>query len=408
MAGSDGTDFPGAANPEACGFCPERLGRVGEMISREIEAGQIPGAVVGVMRGGELAYLEAFGKRVPDGEAAMSTDTVFSIASMTKPMVSAAAMQLVEEGRIALGDPIDLYLPALKDLKVAVETGGGAYDFLPAERSATILDLLRHTSGFTYQKRGATPAHERTPGSSLNAPFKLTREAFLEVLAEAPLLCDPGCMWEYGFSTDVLGLVVETVAGKTLGAVLKERIWDPLQMSETGFALPAEARTRHALPFATDPQTGEASLKLIHAEDSAPNWESGGGGAVSTASDYLRFVEMIRGGGVLGETRILGLKTVEMMTSNQLGADIINNLPEMEPAATGYGFGLGFAVRLEDGGSALYGTEGDFYWSGVYGTYFWCDPAEELSVVFMAAIPTLRRQLYRQLVRATVYQAMVE
>lgn len=395
------------ADPESVGLSPARLERIEAAFGQQIELGNLPGAVVGVVRQGKLAYLRAMGARDPATGAPLQTDSIFSIASMTKPMVSVAALQLVESGLIALGDPVDVYLPELADLKVAHPTTQGGYRFEPATRSPTVLDLMRHTSGFTYRDRGSTPAHVQSPGSSMIASVKLSKRDFLAAMAEAPLLYDPGYVWEYGFSTDVLGHLIEAVTGQRLGAVLHERIWQPLGMAATSFVLSDTARDKYARALPHDPLNGSA-VTVLHATGASVQWESGGGGALSTAQDYLAFLEMLRGGGRLGEVQILGRKTVEMMTSDQLGPDIVNEISSMEPAATGYGFGLGVAVRYEAGGSAMIGSAGDYYWSGVYGTYFWVDPAEQLSVVFMAAIPSLLRQRFRQLTRALVYQAIVD
>ena len=325
---------------------------------------------------------------------------------MTKAMVSLVVLQLVEEGRVLLGDPVGKYLPQLVNFRVVVagENPGGAS--VPVRRDPTIQDLLRHTSGLTYQERGTTLAHKMTPGSSISAPAKLTVDAFLAKLVEAPLLFEPGTGWEYGFSTDVLGLVVEAVTGQKLAIALRERLWLPLGMTDTCFDLGSAHESRYAHAFAQDPMTGAAQV-VHHAVGQPMLWDSGGGGALSTAGDYLRFAEMLRQGGQLGGTRVLGRKTVQLMTADHLGADIRSRIADsMDPAAAGYGFGLGVAVRRQDGVAAMPGSAGDYYWSGVYGTYFWVDPAEELSVVFMGAVPGLSRLRYRQLVRALVYQAL--
>jgi CubicO group peptidase (beta-lactamase class C family) len=236
----------------------------------------------------------------------------------------------------------------------------------------------------------------------------MPKEEAIAALAKSPLLFDPGSNWEYGFSTDVLGFVVEAVTGKPLGSVLQERVWGPLGMSDTGFALPAAKRARYALALPKDPITGAANTIPHHATDKTQKWESGGGGTVSTAADYLRFAEMFRTGGKLGTVEVLGRGTVALMTADHLPASFTNMIADkMDPAATGYGFGLGFAVRRQDGIAAMAGSAGDFYWSGVYGTYFWVDPKEQLSVVFLAAAPGLIRLRYRQMLRNLVYQALL-
>jgi CubicO group peptidase (beta-lactamase class C family) len=391
------------AEPESVGLSSPRLRRIGEALRREIEANRMPGAVVGIMRGGKLAHLEAVGHRDPASRDPLKTDAIFSIASMTKAMTSTAIMTLVEEGRVLLADPVAKHLPPLAEWKVA-EPGGAARS---PKQPPTIQDLLRRTSGLTYRDRGTTPAHALYPGSSVWAAERMTKDEVIAGLASAPLLFDPGSNWEYGFSTDVLGFVVEAVTGKPLGAVLQERVWGPLGMADTSFALPAAKRARYALALPTDPLTGNANPVIHHSTDKTQKWESGGGGTVSTASDYLRFAEMLRRGGKLGSADILGRGTVALMTADHLPAAFNNMIADkMDPAATGYGFGLGFAVRRQNGIAAMAGSAGDYYWSGVFGTYFWVDPKEELSVVFLAAAPGLIRLRYRQMVRNLVYQAL--
>jgi CubicO group peptidase (beta-lactamase class C family) len=391
------------AEPEAVGLSSVRLRRFGEAMRREVEAARMPGCVVAIARGGKLAHLEAIGYRDPAAREPLKTDAVFSIASMTKPMTSAAIMMLVEEGRVLLGDPVSEYLPPLAELKVA-EPGGSTR---APKQIPTIQDLLRHTSGLTYKDRGTTPAHALYPGSSVWAAERLSKEETIAALAKSPLLFDPGSNWEYGFSTDVLGFVVEAVTGKALGSFLQERLWAPLGMTDTSFALPAAKRSRYALALAKDPVTGNANPSIHHGTDRTQKWESGGGGSVSTAADYLRFTEMLRRGGRLGGAEVLGRGTVALMTADHLPQSFNNMIADkMDPAATGYGFGLGFAVRRQTGIAAMAGSAGDYYWSGVYGTYFWIDPKEELSVVFMAAAPGLIRLRYRQMSRNLVYQAL--
>jgi CubicO group peptidase (beta-lactamase class C family) len=393
-------------SPGEVGFSVDRLARIRMAIERDVAANIIPGGVLAVARRGKLAYLEAFGHREAASAAPMQTDAVFSIASMTKAMTSVAALQLLEEGLIGLADPVSGYLPDLANPMVADPSAHGVLVTRPATRSPTIQDLLRHTSGMTYRDRGTTPAHKLYPGSSITASVKYSRAEFLAAMGRSPLLHEPGTMFEYGFSTDVLGHVVEAVTGKPLGQVLAERIWKPLGMVNTAFELSAALRPRYARAFPNDVLSG-APATVHHAGSDTTKWESGGGGAVSTAVDYLKFAEMLRRGGKLGTESILGRKTVELMTSDHLGPDAGHRIADtMDPSSAGYGFGLGVAVRREAGISALPGSKGDYYWSGVYGTYFWVDPSEQLSCVWMAASPGLVRLRYRPMIRALVYQAI--
>jgi CubicO group peptidase (beta-lactamase class C family) len=396
------------------GLLPERLEHLEAVLGREVSDGRLPGAVVGILRGDAVAYLGAVGHRDPAAGEAMATDAVFSIASMTKPMVSLAVMQLVEEGRVLLGDPIDAYLPELANLTVQAGDATSGWRVEPAERAPTVQDLLRHTSGLTYSERGDTPAHTQAPGSSIRASVKHSRAEFLERLKAAPLLFQPGRQWEYGFSIDVLGLLVERMTGQTLGEALRQRIWAPLGMVDTAFELSDAARGRYAHAFATDPLSGEP-IAVHHAKGTPTQWESGGGGALSTAMDYMRFLRIFLTDGYLGTDgadqgpRVLSRASLDLMTSDHLAPDVPSRIADtMDPAAAGYGFGLGFAVRRQDGVSALHGNTGDFYWSGVYGTYFWVDPAEDLAVVFMAATPGPMRLRYRQLIRTLTYSALAD
>lgn len=394
-------------DPSAVGLEAARLARIREALERDVKAGLLPGAVVGIARHGKIAYLEAVGQRDAAAGQPMWADAVFSIASMTKPMTSVAIMMLAEEGRLLLGDPVSKFLPQMANMKVARSPTADTLETVPAEREMSVQDLLRHTSGLTYDNRGTSAVHRAYPGSSVSAAVRLGRDEFLETIGKVPLLYQPGTAWEYGFSTDILGHIVEAVSGESLGAFLKARLWDPLGMADTAFTLSKSAEARYARAFPKCPLTGQPE-SVHHATGDTMKWESGGGGAVSTAADYLRFVEMLRAGGTLSGTRILGRKTVELMRADHLGPEIQNRLTTMDPAFNGYGFGLGFAVRRAAGISAAFGSAGDYYWSGVYGTYFWIDPSEELSVVFMAAAPGQLRLRYRQLVRALVLQAVVD
>jgi CubicO group peptidase (beta-lactamase class C family) len=315
-------------------------------------------------------------------------------------------MMLVEEGRILLADPVSAYLPQLKNPRVASVIDADRLDVRGPAREPTIQDLLRHTSGYVYGDRGNSVAQKRHP-SGMVSSMALDKAQVLDMLGAAPLMFDPGSTWEYGFSTDILGFVVEAVSGQTLGAFLRERLWLPLGMADTAFELSEAQRARYARAFDIDPLSG-GPQKVRHADPQTARWESGGGGAVSTASDYLRFTEMLRAGGHYGGRQLLGRGTIRLMTSDHLPAGMGGRIADtMDPAAAGYGFGLGFAVRLADGVSAKAGTKGDFYWSGVFGTYFWVDPVQDITCVFMAAAPGLMRLRYRQMTRNLVYQALM-
>ncbi|MFV0297277.1 MAG: serine hydrolase domain-containing protein [Hyphomicrobiaceae bacterium] len=394
-------------SPSDVGLDVARLSRIRDALERDQKAGLLPGGVVGIARHGRIGYLEATGTRDPATGQPLWADAVFSIASMTKPMTSVAIMMLHEEGRLLLGDPVSKFLPQLANMKVARTPTSDIGDTVPAKREMTVQDLLRHTSGLTYANRGTSAVHSAYPGSSGSASVKLGRDEFLETIGNVPLLYQPGTAWEYGFSTDILGHIVEAVSGMTLGAFLKMRLWTPLDMADTSFTLSSTTEPRYARAFPKCPLTGEP-LSVHHATGQQSKWEAGGGGAVSTAADYLRFCQMLLNGGELDGVRVLGRKSVELMRADHLGPEIENRITTMDPACNGYGFGLGFAVRRSAGIAAQLGSAGDYYWSGVYGTYFWIDPAEDMAVVFMAAAPGQIRLRYRQLLRGLVLQAIMD
>ena len=382
------------AKPEAVGMSSVRLARIGAALNSDIERGLLPGAVVAVVRRGKLVYYESLGS--------VQKDSIFTIASMTKPLTASGALMLVEEGRILLNDPVGKYLPALD--KVVVAASGGGTE--PAIRKPTIQDLMRHTAGFTYGNRGTNDLYRNYPQSSGEVADAMSSDAFLARLAELPLFFQPGTRWDYSFGMDLLGLTVEAVSKQKLGEYLQARLFGPLGMADTGFNVPAEKAARVARPLSKDPQTGKPQT---FRDPVKPNrFDCGGGCAYSTAMDYARFAEMLRNRGNFEGTHFLGRKTVEYMTSDQLGPEV--NVDRLREFANmnGYGFGLSVAVRKGAGVSPIIGTAGDFNWGGANGTYFWVDPKEELSVVFMAAAPGELRVHFRQLLTALVLQAIAD
>jgi len=386
-------DLP-TAKPEQVGLSSERLARITQVLSADVERGQIPGAVVVVARKGRAAYVQAIGFRDKASGAPMTPDAIFRIASMTKPLVTVAALSLYEEGRLLLSDPVSKYIPAFKHLTVGVERA-------PAEREMTIQDLMRHTSGLTYGNRGTTEIYKMYPESSNASSLTLTMDEFIERLSKAPLLYQPGTRWEYSLSTDVLGRVVEIVSGKPLGEFLAERIYRPLKMTDTTFLVPADKRARIAQALPTHPETG-AEYKL--ADPTVPRkFDCGGGCAVSTAGDYARFAQMLLNRGVLDGARVLAPRTVELMTSDHLGPIARGTTYYAGP---GYTWGLGVAVREAKGLSPMAGSAGDYFWPGAFATYWWADPKEEMVVVSMMQSPLGRH--YQQLLRALVFQAIAE
>jgi CubicO group peptidase (beta-lactamase class C family) len=410
-----------SARPEEVGLSAERLGRIGQVLQAEISQKKMPGAVALVARKGRTAYLEAFGARDPAAGTPMSRDAIFRIYSMTKPFASVAAMMVAEEGRIVLTDPVSKYLPALGKPQVSLATidpvyGKVTYTSVPAEQEMTVQDLLRHTSGLVYGDRTAnTPVKEAYTKAGLYQPatqssdvWHLTPAEQLEAFARVPLAQQPGRVWEYGLSTDLLGRVVEAASGMRLGEFLEARVFKPLRMADSGFSVPPDKLERLAQPFARDPATNNP-IRLIDVS-APPKNDSGGAGAVSTASDYLRFAQMLLNGGQLDGTRLLSRTTVDLMTSDHLGKILeAGTTPgELLLGTKGYTFGLGFAVRREAGLAGTPGSAGDFMWGGFAGTYFWVDPKEELVGILMTQQPGPLRVYYRKLFRQLVYQAIAD
>ena len=394
------------ARPEEVGLSSERLGRIAQVLKADVERGRIPGAVVLVARKGRVVYLEAVGFRDKATGAPMTRDAIFRIASMTKPLTTVAAMQLWEEGRLLLSDPVSKHLPALADLKVGVErvdpaTAKAVVQTVALDREMTIQDLMRHTSGLTYGNRGKTAIHQLYPESSTVASQTLTGEELIARLGRTPLLHQPATVWEYGLSVDVLGRVVEVVAGKPLAQVLEERIYRPLGMTDTMFLLSPDRSGRLAQPLATHPETGQPYT--VPDPTVKRKFDCGGGCAVPTVNDYARFAQMLLNRGALDGRRVLAPRTVDFMTADHLGAIA---RPAVYSAGPGYTWGLGFAVRLERGLSPMAGSPGDYFWPGAYATYFWVDPKLELVVVSMLQSP-LGRQ-YNPLMRSLVHQGLTE
>ena len=403
------------AKPESTQLSAQRLARIGEALGADITNGIIPGAVALVVRNGTVAYHKAFGFSDREKQRPMLPDSIFRIASMTKPMVSVAIMMLVEEGRIRLVNPVSTYLPEMRGLKVGVEktdkAGKRKLDSQAARREMSVQDLLRHTSGLTYGQFGDSLVKAAYRKAKVFDADQTTAE-FITKLSKLPLQNQPGEVWDYSMSTDVLGCIVEVVAGLDLDRFIAERITGPLGMRDTGFMVSAKDADRIA-EAQVDPKTGERP-PMSRTLTRRPKFLSGGGGMVSTAPDYLRFAQMLLGGGERKGVRILSRKSVELMRSDHLPPGIAfsaTTRAQFEESAPipefGQGFGLGFCVRKEAGLNPVPGSVGDFYWSGVHGTYFWIDPSEQLIGILMLCAPDLRRH-YRALMRQLTYQALLD
>jgi CubicO group peptidase (beta-lactamase class C family) len=386
------------AKPEAIGLSPSRLQKLSDAFRREVDKGTLPGATVMVARKGQIGWFDAIGRQSPAEARPMAHDTIFRIFSMTKPIVSVGIMMLVEEGHLLLAEPVAKFIPEFAKQKVGVENNG-KLELVDVQRPMTVQDLLRHTSGITYDHTGNSLVQQLYQQSRLRSR-KITNAEHAAMVAELPLICQPGAEWNYSRSTDILGRIIEVVSGKTLGAFLTERLLAPLQMAETAFFTGEENAGRLAEAFPTDPWSGE-KVQLFNMLEQ-PAMESGGGGLLSTTMDYARFCQMLLNGGTLDGNRLLGRKTLELMAADHLSPQV-KIKGDLVPA--GHGFGLGFAVRRETGIAPFLGSKGQFFWSGMAGTFFWIDPLEDLFAVFMMQGPG-QRQHTRMLVRNLVYAAV--
>jgi CubicO group peptidase (beta-lactamase class C family) len=395
------------AKPEEVGFSSERLQHITQMLQDDATKGNVPGFVLLIARHGKVAYFEPSGVIDPETKAPMTADAIFRIYSMSKPITQVTAMMLCEQGKIALDEPVAKYLPQFKDMKVGIEKPGPAggqptLDLVTAQRPILIEDLMRHTSGLTYGFFGNLLVKKAyVDAGVIKGDFD--NAEFADRLAKLPLAFQPGTTWDYSHSTDILGRLIEVVSGKPLYQAEKELLLNPLGMKDTSFYVSdASKQGRIAEPFKTDRVLG-ADLEMNDPRI-AGKWESGGGGMVSTTTDYARLLQMLLSGGALDGKRYLGPKTIAYMTADHMG-DVIVPGPYYLPGP-GYGFGLGFAVRKEQGVAPAMGTPGDYYWGGAGGTYFWVDPKEDMFVVFMMQSPKQRLH-YRPVIRDMVYAALM-
>jgi CubicO group peptidase (beta-lactamase class C family) len=391
------------------GFGPERLSLLTAKLQKWLDRGTIPGAVVAVGRRGKLAMLSAVGFRDREERAEMAPNTIFRVASLTKPITSLAAMVLVEEGRLRLWDPVSLYLPALAGLKVGVEHDAGKFELVPAWREPVVLDLLRHTSGFTHDLYGSRRVKLMYREAGLRSATNAAD--FISRLAKLPLQAQPGTEWSYSFSIDILGHIIEQITGLSLDKFVASTITEPLGMKDTGFVVPPADLGRLAQPQ-TDPKTGQRPQMIDPSV--APGRFSGGFGMVSTCADYASFCQFWLNNGALNGKRLISRKTVELMTADHLppevriDADVLAQFGLVAPGPTfGYGFGLGFAVRTHTGRSPLHGSIGDYWWMGDSGCAFMIDPAEQLYAILLAQAPE-RLSANLVLLRGAVYQALVD
>ncbi len=400
------TDLGDLATPEEVGLSSARLARIEYLLASQVDDGQFPGAVALVFRRGRVAYIARAGMVTPSTGTPMPLDAIFRIYSMTKPITSVAAMSLHEEGLLDLSDPVGRFLPELANLPVGESTSDGGYRLVTAEREMTVLDLLRHTSGIVggyfgtpwilklYEQAGIREFDHT------DVAFTTSTQDLVTALSTLPLAMQPGSHWEYGRSGDVMGRLLEIAGGRSLDALLDDRVFTPLGMADTGFFVSPQQAHRIAQPaesFAAD--------TVLRDFTSRPTFLSGGSGAFSTVRDYLRFTRMLLGMGELEGQRVLSRKSVELMTSDHLGT-IYGTGPDYMPR-DGYTFGLGVAVRKEPGLSDVLGSAGDFWWLGRGSTSFFVDPAEDMIGLFMTQ-RYWRARHYQRVFKNLVYQAVID
>jgi CubicO group peptidase (beta-lactamase class C family) len=416
VVGRIDTDPPVVA-PEAVGLAGSRLSYIRAVMNRHVAEKRIPGASGLIARRGKIAYQEAFGMADIEAGKPMQLDTIHRIYSMTKPITSVAVMMLYEEGRFQLNDPVAKYLPEFAKMQVGIEekdpqTGKPVLKTAPAKRPITIRDLLRHTAGLTYGFFGDTLVDREYRKARILSDLNLAE--FITNLSRIPLIDEPGTRWNYSVSVDVLGRLVEVLSGKTFDQFLQERIFNPLNMRDTGFYVPANKKERFAKlysptkdgkiqPAAICATRQECIEKFPNAVPSylePPTLLSGGGGLVSTTHDYLRFCQMLLNQGQYDGKRLLSRKTVQLLSSDNLGT-----IPGMRP---GYGFGLGFAVSKAPGEAGMMGSPGEYNWGGAAGTRFWIDPQEELIGIFMIQILPHTGLEYGSEFRVLTYQSIAD
>ena len=394
------------------GFAPERLARLDGWMRQQVDGGRLAGLSALIWRRGAVAYRAAYGMADVEGGKPFADDTIVRIYSMTKPLTSTAIMMLYEDGHFQLDDPIARFLPYFRDMRVF--TGGSRllYGSEPALRDITFRDLLTHTSGLTYGFMDATPVDALYRERGVD--FQTTDATLGEVVERAaalPLIAQPGAAWNYSIATDVLGHLVAVISGMAFGDFLRERVLRPLGMVDTDFSVPEDKVGRFAALYMRGadgrPTLMEPSGRQRYF---APSLASGGGGLVGTAADYLRFCRMMLNKGELDGVRLLGRKTVELMTANHLHGDMadMGQARFSESTYVGIGFGLGFSVMLDPAKAQILGSPGEYAWGGAASTAFWCDPQEQMAAILLTQLLPSSTYPIRREMRVLTYQAMVD
>mgnify|MGYP003330630069 CR=1 FL=1 len=400
-------------SPDQVGLSAARLARISGWMRGWVDSGKLPGMTVCVMRRGQLAFAETHGKADVERNKPMRPDTIVRIYSMTKPLTSTAIMMLYEEGRFQLDEPISKFIPAFKNPRVYAGGSRGKIDSVPAEREITFRDLLTHTSGLTYGFMESTPVDAVYRDQKIDFGTATASLAdVVERLAAVPLIAQPGKAWNYSVATDVLGYLVQVISGQPFDVFLREKVLKPLGMLDTDFIVAKDKQER----FATCYMPGKDGKLAVMDDPTKSNYlaprkgYSGGGGLAGTAGDYLRFCKFMLNKGELDGVRLLGRKTVELMTSNHLPGDMADmGMPRFsESTYYGIGFGLGFSVTLDPAKAQILGSPGEYAWGGAASTAFWCDPAEDMAVVLLTQLMPSSTYPIRRELRVLTYQAIVD
>jgi CubicO group peptidase (beta-lactamase class C family) len=400
--------------PSEVGMSQSRLDRLDRHFRRYVDDGRLTGWLLAVARQGKVVHLANHGMRDREATSPVTTDTVWRLASMTKPITSVAAMMLYEEGAFELKDPISKWIPSFENMQVYRSGSSNSPDLRPATEPIRVWHLLTHTSGLTYGFQYAHPvdAMYRSAGFEWGNPPGVDLAGCCELWAAQPLLFEPGSEWNYGVSTDVLGRLVEVVSGQSLAVFLRERVFEPLGMVDTGFEA-IDNVDRWAAPYLVNPAGPSSPPVRIpgDAQVTPPDMLSGGGGLVGTAADYLRFSEMLRRGGDLDGTRLMSPRTVSYMTSNHLPGGV--DLEEFgrplfaETTFDGVGFGLGVSVVTDPLAGKVLTSEGEYGWGGAFSTSWWVAPREDLSVMFFTQLLPSSTHPIRSQLKQLVYQALI-
>jgi CubicO group peptidase (beta-lactamase class C family) len=406
--------MPTVSDPHDLGFDPSRLARIdAHLKSKYIDGGRFPHCALLIGRGDEVAHLSGIGDAVPG--TPLAPDAIFRIASMTKPVTSIAAMQLVEQGQMALSEPVAKYIPEFAQLGVFV-SGGGQQPFVtrPATKPMRIIDLMRHTAGLTYSFQERSPVDAAYRKTDLENWTKNDSADVIAKLSGIPLEFDPGSAWNYSMATDVLGVLVERISGQSLDAYFADHIFAPLGMTDTFFTVPADKTHRIPACYAWDATT---KMKLIDKAGADSLWtkgwsfNSGGGGLASTLADYHRFARMLLNNGELEGVRIVSPHSVKLMTANHLpgGGDLTQHSKSLfsEAENAGTGFGLGFGMTIDAAATMTHGNSGDFYWGGMYSTAFFVDPVDDVIMIFMTQLMPSSSYPVRREIKTMLYSALV-